>query len=191
MAFLREKQPQSPKLICIGKKGVDIFRRRHVELLGEHPHIAEGVTLRGADEIGQRAADLYLSGEVDEVHLIYASFVSTLKHPIVRQRLLPLDPEAMPEPEDEEEGVSRVMLHEPSHEGVCPQLFKSYLAAKVYLAFLESLSSEFASRMTAMDAATQNADDMIGRLTMDYNRARQQAITREILDIVGGAEALK
>ncbi|NOZ21713.1 MAG: ATP synthase F1 subunit gamma [Planctomycetes bacterium] len=191
-SFLQKNQARNPKLIAIGKKGVDYIRRHSIETLETHAHIAEEITFRGVARMARKMAQYYLEGTVDEMHLIYTSFVSTFRHPVVQRKLLPIDMDALPEMKGQEDGPStHMVIYEPSYDDALGRLLNSYLSAALYEAFMESLTSEYASRMTAMDAATENAEDMIAHLTMDYNRARQRAITFEILDIVGGAEALK
>src|SRR5262249_53181395 len=127
----------------------------------------------------------YLAGEVDEVHLVYNEFRSVAVHRPVRQRLFPI-------PRTEGAPAEAVdYIYEPSAPAILNALLPPPIPMQVFRALMESLDGEYGARMTAMEAATKNATDMIDILTIQYNKARQEKITKELLDIVGGAEALK
>jgi F-type H+-transporting ATPase subunit gamma len=129
----------------------------------------------------------YLGGETDEVYLIYNEFRSVAVQRVVRQQLLPIESE----PSAAGSGPTTDYIYEPSPEAILASLLPRHVTTQVYRALMESVAGEHGARMTAMEAATKNAKDMIGVLTIQYNKARQERITKELLDIVGGAEALR
>ena len=186
-AFLRERRPahEQVTLSVIGKKARDYFRRRKVEM-----RLAEADVLRRLEyaKAADLAADLvtrYLKGEVDGVYLIYPVFKSAMVQRPTVVKLLPLE---LPK----EEGVGPVdYIYEPTPAAVLADLLPRYARVQFYRALLESRASEHGARMTAMDAATSNASDMIGKLTLKFNRARQATITKELMEIIGGKEALE
>jgi F-type H+-transporting ATPase subunit gamma len=140
-----------------------------------------------ATELADYFMQQYLEGEVDEVYLIYNEFRSVAVQRPVREQLLPI-----PRAHVEGGGEAPVdYIYEPSPEAILGDLLPRHVRTQVYRALMESLAGEYGARMTAMEAATQNAKEMIGVLTIQYNKARQERITKELLDIVGGAEALK
>jgi F-type H+-transporting ATPase subunit gamma len=129
----------------------------------------------------------YLPGEVDEVHLMYNEFRSVAVQRVKREQLLPIEPtQAAGEGE-----AAGDYIYEPSPEAILAALLPRHVTTQVYRALMESVAGEYGARMTAMEAATKNAKEMIGVLTIQYNKARQERITKELLDIVGGAEALR
>jgi F-type H+-transporting ATPase subunit gamma len=128
---------------------------------------------------------MFKSAETDELYFIYNEFKSAIQQDVVTERLLPF------EPVEEREGPTAGYLYEPSETAILDELLDKHVRIQVYRILLESNASEHAARMTAMDAATNNADDMIESLTLRYHKARQEAITEELIDIVGGAEALR
>ena len=147
----------------------------------------DGFDFSLANELGSELIRAYQAEEVDEVHLVFGRFVSVAKQEPSVLKLLPVSPE---EAEPQEGGVAQFM-YEPSVEGILSELLPRFIKVQVYRGLLETSASEHAARMSAMDNASNNCDDMITNLTLAYNKARQAAITAELLDIVGGAEALK
>jgi F-type H+-transporting ATPase subunit gamma len=130
-----------------------------------------------------------MQGEVDEVYIVYNEFISALSQRIVTRRLIPVQ---APPPHEEGEAVTQVdYKYEPGKEEILKNLLPRQVNYQLYRAFLESFAAEMGARMTAMDNATKNAEEMIDRLTMKYNRSRQAAITQELMEIINGAEALK
>jgi F-type H+-transporting ATPase subunit gamma len=129
----------------------------------------------------------YRGGETDEVYLIYNEFRSVAVQRVVRQQLLPIESETSAAGS----GPTTDYIYEPSPEAILASLLPRHVTTQVYRALMESVAGEHGARMTAMEAATKNAKDMIGVLTIQYNKARQERITKELLDIVGGAEALR
>ncbi|HET7874742.1 MAG TPA: ATP synthase F1 subunit gamma [Methylomirabilota bacterium] len=187
LAFLREAGGTDVTLVVVGKKSRDFYRRRpwtvKAELLGFFDRLAYS----HAQELAGPFMQDYLAGEVDEVHLIYNEFRSVAVQRVRRERLLPIEAEAA----REGQAGGTDYLYEPSPEAILAALLPRHVTTQVYRALMESVAGEFGARMTAMEAATKNAKEMIGVLTIQYNKARQERITKELLDIVGGAEALR
>lgn len=190
-------------LITVGRKGRDHFHRRGRPIHSEYLYMGDDIDFLRAREISRALTDLYVSGTFDEVNLIYTQFISTGSQRPTMVRLLPLSGldgagEAGAEEGTEEETVSAddggeppvEYIYEPSPAEVLGLLLPRHVDMQVYRALLEAKASEHAARMRAMRAATDNATEMIRTLTLSFNRARQAAITKEIAEIVGGAEAL-
>ena len=175
-------------LFVVGKKGRDFFRRRKAVIRTEFVG-ASGETAPGrAKELAQAAVDAFETGKVDAVHLVYNEFKSAIVQRVVAEQILPV----APPPERAAAAAGDIdFLYEPDREELLTALIPQYVESQIYRALLESIASEFGARMTAMDNATTNARDMIASYTLQYNRARQAAITKELMEIVGGAEALK
>jgi F-type H+-transporting ATPase subunit gamma len=187
LEFIRSSNTQEVTLVVVGRKARDFYRRRQWsikrDLLGFWDRLAYGHAQELADYFMQQ----YLGGEVDEVYLIYNEFRSVALQRPVREQLLPI-----PRTEGgEATGAGVDYIYEPSPEAILGDLLPRHVRMQVYRALMESLAGEYGARMTAMEAATKNAKEMIEVLTIQYNKARQEKITKELLDIVGGAEALK
>lgn len=174
-------------LVPVGRKVYDYFRRRSVEFGASFLNIGEEASFAKADEIASYVMDLFINGEIGEVRVIYSRFQSAVSQVVEEMQLLPI-PEA-----EESEGVkdSKEYIFVPSAKGLLQELLPKLVKNQVYRALLESKASEHGARMTAMRSASDNAAEMIETLTLQFNRARQAAITTEISEIVGGAEALK
>ncbi|SHJ23971.1 ATP synthase F1 subunit gamma [Desulfofundulus thermosubterraneus] len=177
-------------LVCVGRKGRDYFRRRGYNIAQQYVGLGETIKLSHAQEVARYVMDKYAAGEFDAVYLIYSEFVNVLVQRPKVVKLLPVEP-----PEGQENGEGKPgrveYIFEPSAESVLSELLPMYVENMVFHGLLESKASEHSARMTAMDNATKNAGDMIDRLTLSMNRARQAAITKEISEIVGGAAALE
>lgn len=173
-------------LITVGSKGRDYFKRRDYDIIGDFVGLGDNIGFAQACLVANTITELYLNEILDQVILVYPSFVNVLVHKQTLTRLLPL---ASPEVA-KTEAVSDY-LFEPTPVAVLDALLPRYVATLVYRALLEAKASEEGARMTAMEAATKNADEMISSLTLSFNRARQASITSEITEIVAGAEALK
>jgi len=173
-------------IIAVGRKARDFFRK-HGKLEAEFVNLGDKVSYADAKEIAQLIMNAYENGEVDEVYLVYARFVNVLRQVPTVSRLLPME---TPEQEEVTEETFVEYIYEPSAEAILLNLLPRYVGSQVYHAMLESKASEHGATMTAMGNATENANEIIDGLTMAMNKARQQAITDELLDIVGGAEAL-
>ncbi|MDN5344923.1 MAG: F-type H+-transporting ATPase subunit gamma [Clostridia bacterium] len=178
-------------LVAVGRKGRDFFRRRRVEIVRDFTEIGDEPDLTQARELARQLVDLYLAGTLDEVNLIYTRFYSALRQVPQVDRLLPIAAGAGGATGGVAGGPLGDYIYEPAPDAVLQALLPRYCEIKVYRALLEAKASEHGARMTAMDSATENAAEMIDRLTLSFNRARQAAITREILEVVAGAEALQ
>jgi F-type H+-transporting ATPase subunit gamma len=190
-AFLLEREPAGIEVTVsvVGRKARDYFRRRQRDLRKVVTDVRGGPGLSLAGEIADELIARYEAGELDEVYVLYSEFRSAIVQRPTEDRLLPVGDLPPPEAGPEEAGVD--YKFEPSAAALLGHLLPRYVQAKVHHALLESAAGEQGARMTAMDAATNNASEMIDRLTLVYNRARQAAITTELVEIVGGAEALK
>lgn len=173
--------------IVIGRKGQAYFRRRSIPVAAEFAINMTGTTFGEATEISRKAQAMFVSGEVDVVYLVYTKFLSALTQKPTCVQLLPLSTES----DDASEGASEEALFEPDAATLFGDMVPRSVDTLVYQALLESVASEHGSRMTAMSSATDNAGKMIANLTLVANRARQAAITKEISEIVGGADALR
>jgi F-type H+-transporting ATPase subunit gamma len=186
--FMREKEAAGidVSLICVGRKGRDFFRRRKTEIAAQFVDVWNKFDFSNAVTVAREIMNTFLSGEVQEVHLIYATFVNMAVQRPKLVKLLPIQPE-----EAVETGPTMEYLFEPPMEQFLEFLLPKYINVQVYHGFLENSASEYAARMTAMDNAQSNCKEMITQLTLVMNKARQATITKELMDIVGGAEALK
>ncbi|MGI6488403.1 MAG: ATP synthase F1 subunit gamma [Syntrophothermaceae bacterium] len=179
--------------ICgVGRRGRDFFRKRGFKMQGEFVNLGDDITFTQAKEIGQFIIQLYEEGATDEVYLLYAKFINVLRQEPTLVKLLPIEPPQEEKAVDTEQtGYIADYLYEPGADAILTALLPRYVESQVYHAMLESKASEHGARMTAMGNATQNARELIDELTLQMNKARQAAITSEILEIVGGAEALR
>ena len=187
--FIREKEAAGIEvsLICVGRKGRDFFRRRKREMLAQYVDVWNKFDFSNAVTVAREIMSAFLTGGVQEVHLIHSSFINmAIQRPKMVQ-LLPIKPSEA----EAEAGGSTEYLFEPPMEQFLEYLLPKYINVLVYHGFLENSASEYAARMTAMDNAQANCKEMITTLSLVMNKARQAAITRELMDIVGGAEALK
>ena len=189
LAFLREQGSTSVTLVVVGKKARDFYRRRPYQIKSEMLGFFDRLAYSHAQELAGGLMQEYLAGEVDEVHLMYNEFRSVAVQRVKREQLLPIEPAATPDGEGE--AAAGDYIYEPSPEAILAALLPRHVTTQVYRALMESVAGEYGARMTAMEAATKNAKEMIGVLTIQYNKARQERITKELLDIVGGAEALR
>lgn len=173
------------KFFAIGRKALDHLRRTGAPLDGERVNNAPRLaTVALARSVAAKVLSDYRIGAITEAGVVYSRFHSALSQRPTYERLLPVEPPA-------EDAQRTEYLIEPSAAALIPVVLRSYLDASIFHALLEAEASEHGARMTAMDSATNNAIDMIARLTLEMNRARQAAITKELMDIVGGAEALR
>lgn len=185
---LKDHPQNDNSLIIAGKKGNDIFRNRPVTIIEDIIGWTRDFDYLKAQAIGDNLATLFSEKKVDKVFMVYNEFKSVMQQEVVVEQLLPVVPEKL----QHKEGSFAVdYIYEPDEEAILDELLKRYMAVEVYRAFLESSASEHGARMTAMDSASRNAGEMIGGLTLTYNKARQAYITKELIEIVNGAEALK
>ena len=170
-------------LFCIGKKARDHFKKRNYNIINSHIDFWSGMEYDSAMMIGRDIIDYFISSKVDEVHVVYNYFVNVAQQKVKSEVLLPLKYETA-----SNEASDR--LYEPSKKEIVKSLIPRHLNIQMWKYLLESYASEQAARMLSMENATTNAEDMIKDLTLEFNKARQAAITTEMLEIVGGAEAL-
>ena len=173
-------------LAVVGRKGKDHFKRRKVKVIAEHAGVTSALAKERAGELVASAVADFLEGRTDAVYLVYNEFKSAITQKVRIERLLPIAAASLPAgatPTD--------YVYEPDKATVLARILPMYAEVEVLRALLETIASEFGARMSAMDSATKNSSEMIGKLTLQYNRARQASITKELLEIIGGAEALK
>jgi len=184
---VRQKKAEGNEvsLNIVGRKGRDFYRRREIPIRKSTVGIFDRLGYEHAVELGADLIQAYDEGKFQEVHLIYNEFKSAMSQKVVVKQLLPI------EPPTGEVSMGGGTLFEPSEEDILKILLPRYIEVQIFHSLLESSASEQGARMVAMDSATRNARDMISKLTLFFNKARQAAITKELLDIVGGAEALK
>lgn len=173
-------------LVTLGRKGSDYFRRRNASVLFSNTELGGVASWKMAEELSRDLTARFLSGEIDEVDLVFTHFRSALVRSIVIEPFLPLG-----RGETTETVQTLDYIFEPSPEAILEKIVPYYLAMRLYMALAESAASEHGARMVAMGSATKNANEMIQNLTLHMNRTRQATITRELVEIVAGAEALK
>jgi F-type H+-transporting ATPase subunit gamma len=180
------------QIAVIGRKGRDFFKRRKAPLLHVFSGVWDKLDMETARRVARKVLAPFVAGEIDAIYLVYNEFKSAMTQRVVSEPLFPVaKPEALDEKsETGEPELEREFVFEPSKEVLLERLVPMYIEISILRALLESMASELGARMTAMASATKNASDMIDRLTLQYNRARQAAITTELMEIIGGAEAL-
>lgn len=186
MSYLKESRAESVKLGIVGRKAYDYFTKRPYLISFSITDLRATVDLIRIRQLATQITDMFRSGEVDEVKLLYTRFVSTVSYRITLERFLPVE-----KPESAAAGLPSDYIFEPDADTIFSNLVPSYCVTKILQAMLESFASEHGSRMISMGNATRNAGEMIDHLTLVRNKARQASITKELLDIVGGVEALK
>jgi len=183
-AFIRERPDKEIQLIAVGRKGRDFFRRQGAAILEEHINIFSALNFGHARAIGERIVGFYSAAEFDAVYLVYNEFKSVIQQRLVIEPVLPLSRGAL------EGGVAQVdYIYEQPPQEIFNRLLPQYVESQVHRALLESAAAEHGARMAAMDTASRNAGEMIETLTLNMNRIRQAAITREIIEVVSGASA--
>ena len=183
------------RFISVGGKGTELLYRRGLNIMADFRDLPAEPTFADISAIGRLAVDEFLQGNADEVYLMYTDFVNMVRQDPLKKKLLPLEweaPEVLVQTEftGDKNGPSAAYLYEPGQTEILDEIIPQFTALQVFQAVLESLASEHASRMVAMKNATDNATELAGLLQLEYNKARQLSITSDILDIVGGAEAL-
>ena len=193
-AFELERQARSNgqdvAWLVVGRKGASTLRFRRYEITGEWAGFADKPGYHDAQAVGHRLAELYETGEVDRVVLVYNRFESALVQRVTTTDLLPIREEVLSTDEEERSGPNADFIYEPEPEQILERLLPVYLETEIYRALLESAAAFLASQMTAMRNASKNAGELIDSLTLSLNRARQAEITQEILEVVAGADAL-
>ena len=180
--FLAERPEVDVSLSFVGRKGRDFFRRRQVKVRSEHVGVYQALRFETAREIAADLIEAFTSGEVDRVFLVHNEFKSVIQQPLVVDRILPIERHEI-RPEELEQDY----LYEPAPAAIFEDMLPRHVEVQVWRALLESVAAEHGARMTAMDAATNNATDLIDSLTLHMNKVRQAAITREIIEVVSGA----
>ncbi len=185
--FLVESPAKDKRMFAVGRKGRDFFRRRTVNIVSEYVNFFTKLDVAHARDISQQVVEMYSKAEVDAVYLIYNEFKSVIQQRIVVEKLLPLGSDDVQAPQGTSGQVDYIFEQPPQE--ILNRLLPRYVEIQVYRALLESAAAEHGGRMAAMDAASRNAGEMIDSLTLNMNRVRQAAITREIIEVVSGAGA--
>lgn len=194
--FLKQKQAAGVEVTveCIGKKAYDFFKKR-ANVVAHHEGLLGKATYGKVSAVAEKVIQSFLDEEVDAVYLIYNEFKSAIQQKVTVERLIPISTET---PEGvvsllkrKEEQVFQNYIFEPSKEEILNQVVPSHFKMQFFRAVLESVASEHGSRMSSMESATKNASEMIDSLTLEYNKARQASITKELMEIVGGVEAMR
>ncbi|QLA15180.1 F0F1 ATP synthase subunit gamma [Desulfolutivibrio sulfoxidireducens] len=176
------------KFLCVGRKCRDTLRRSGFEIVQAHVNEMNAFDFSLATRIGSEVIGGYVGGTYDEVIMAFGKFVSLARQEPTQLTVLPLSPE---EHGDAVQAAGAEYIYEPSVEGLLAELLPRFINVQLYRGLLDTSASEHAARMRSMDNATKNCDDLVSSLTLVYNKARQAAITKELMDIVGGSEALK
>jgi len=179
--------------IAVGRKGRDLLLRRHLNIIADFSNLPAAPSFTDVSAIGRLAVDEYLSGNSDEVFLVYTDFVNMVRQDPTVKKLLPLEVNVEQDRVENFENshhVAAAYQYEPAEREILDEVVPRFSALQVYQAILESLASEHAARMVAMRNATDNAIELVSALQLQYNKVRQQTITSDMLDIAGGAEAL-
>jgi F-type H+-transporting ATPase subunit gamma len=180
-------QGREPSMTLVGRKGRDYFKKRDISITDAYVQVYGKIDMPFVNQLTRQITTRFVNNEIDEVYMLYTRFVSMARQEITLLKLLPVEYD-----HQEEQDISAAeYLCEPSAEELMIDLLPKFISVQVYNAFLQSEVSEHAARMAAMDNATKNCKEMIQDLTLAYNKARQAAITAELMDIVGGAEAIR
>jgi F-type H+-transporting ATPase subunit gamma len=183
--FIRDHTGQEIKVLAVGRKGRDFFRRRHIPMRAEFVNIFSRLDYGNARDIAENVIQAYTDGEVDTVYILYNEFKSVIQQRIVVEKLLPISRIETQSSEPQTDYI----FEQPPQE-IFNRMLPRYVEIQIYRALLESAAAEHGARMASMDTASRNAGDMIDSLTLNMNRIRQAAITREIIEVVSGAGAL-
>ena len=184
-SLLQSGRWEKVELVLAGRRGIDYFRRRTYTTLATYPDLMNNVTPKAAFAVARGLANRFASGKTDAIYLLHNRFRSIMRQEVTLERLLPIERAKLVAGER-----PAAYIFEPSPQALLGQILPRHVEFQLLRVLLDSQAAEHASRMTAMDAASKNAGDMIDRLTLTYNRARQAAITKELIEIVSGAQAL-
>jgi len=204
MDLLAEREGQNQFVVAVGQRGIGRLTRAGFQIARTYENVFNPVHFDTAQSVAWELEQIFLREDVDEAVMVFTEFFSSMRQVVTTRRLLPCHPEQLREdlkkqysepvpdgmrvePEDVDEGADRVYIHEPDPEAIGEELLKHNISVQVYRALLEAQASEHGARMVAMDNATENADEMIEELTLRMNRVRQESITNEILDVLGGS----
>ena len=188
--FITERSGRQVALGLVGRRGRDFFARRGFEVLYEQVNLFAQLKYEIAKEIADAAMEAFTNGQLDAVYLVHNEFRSVMLQAVVVEQLLPIPRGAFEETKDTKGAPATEYLYEPAPQELFKHLLPSYVEVQVFRALLESNAAFYAAQMTAMDAATRNSGEMIEQLTLYMNKVRQAAITREIIEVVSGAQAL-
>ena len=191
LKLAEERIAQSPEhsLFVVGQVGRSYFQERHIPIDVEFLYTAQNPNMGRARDIAELMIDLFLAGQLDEVYVLFTRMINSLAMEPAVHKLLPLDPASFPYQELQNGGYRRNVTYVPSVKAVMDRLVPGYLKGDIFGALVESYCAEQNARMTAMKSSSDNAREMLQRLNLSYNRARQSAITQEITEVVGGAQA--
>lgn len=186
--FLSEKRAEGCEITlnAVGRKGRDFYRRRDFEIRKTYAGIFDRLSYQNASEIGIDIVESYEKGLFDELYVVYNEFKSAMQQRVIIEKLLPIEPSV-----ETEIAFSADYIFEPSAKVILHSLLPKHIEVQTFRILLESNASEYGARMTAMESATKNAKELIKKLTLVYNRTRQSMITKELMDIINGSEALK
>lgn len=182
---LRKHEPGTAELVCVAKRGYDWFKKRSTPVASHHLDFGGNMDLARVKQITNELTQRFISGETDAIYLIYAKFISTARSAVTVMPFLPI------EPKPDSQSTVADYIFEPDPVAIFSDLMPRYASTVIQTALSESFAAEHSARMLAMGAATKSAGEMIDALTLQFNKARQSSITKELLDIVGGAEAVK
>lgn len=185
---LIERSPVPVTLVCVGKKGRDYFRNRGYDICAEYPELSGKLDLETVESINQVCIDRFMTGEADEVLLLLNRYINTISYKPESELFLPIKPE---EEADEATSTGREYIFEPDAANLFAEILPKQLRSLIYVRLAEAFTAEHSARMISMTNANNNCEDLMKSLTLEMNKARQADITKEILEIVGGAEALK
>lgn len=189
--WLADKNREEVELVLVGKKSLDFYKRRDWTIVETFQDWSGNLDYAKVRDLVDMLTRRFLNGETDEINVIYTKYLSTARYQIVDAPYLPVDNLDEEQKEDEQQKSNFDYIFEPSPEAIFKDIMPKYALTKMMTALADSFASEHGTRMMAMGAATKNAGEMIDALTLQYNKARQAAITKELLEIVSGAEALK
>ncbi len=182
--IIDQRRDKKVELGLVGRKGRDHFRRRHLSVHSEHVGIFQALSYATAQRIARELIEVFIDDRFDEIHLVFNEFKSVIQQRVVAERLLPIEKRSLQPTQPAFD-----YIYEPSPKAIFESLLPRHVETQVYRALLESIAAEHGARMTAMDAATNNAAEMIDRLTLHMNKVRQAAITKEIIEVVSGASS--
>jgi len=191
VARAKAAEGKTVKVMCVGRKARDGFRRSGFEIVAAYVNEMAAFDFSLATRIGAEVIGGYIGATYDEVIMAFGKFVSLARQEPTLLPVLPLSPAAAVGEVKEDVGAKAEYIYEPSVEGLLAELLPRFINVQIYRGLLDTSASEHAARMRSMDNATRNCDDLVSSLTLVYNKARQTAITKELMDIVGGSEALK
>lgn len=185
-AFLQDYTPENVDLTCVGKRGYTWYRKRQYPVTSHHIDFNGNMDIARVRDITHELTERFVTGEADAIYILYSKFITTARSEITLTRYLPIEPHDV----EGDTETRAEYIFEPDPEAIFADLMPRYAATMMQTAMAESFAAEHAARMMAMGGATKSAGEMIDTLTLQFNKARQAAITKELLDIVGGAEAL-